>query len=508
MNSTTTKIDIYDLYKPLRNHVRTLNLQELLELIHRVQRDQEGSFEIKLRDNLGKITEIYIWELCILAREALLNASLSVVKKQLGVRDLLKLINYIRGISDGISQKSIHSDTDAMRALHPLIHQQGRWQYAGDWDRFYRTFRIYNSDDIHSLLYKKLGVRLKTIYALTFAIAGSARQNPKIVSTNDYSFMGISAEERDAYFAMVGDSLENLSESIKNFARHNESWAFTWNPLEEKPLIQLSPHRPHEYLCPLPELLLRRATDSLFFDLAKGEESYSNPYGMAFQSYVGGVLRAQFKGPAHSVREEQEYWVKKDKKHGVDWIVSDATGHIMLECKTRRIRVDAKSIVDGDPLTKAIKNLAEVVVQHYKNIHDALEGKTTHWMPDGKTVYPVIVTLDDWHLFAPHVLEMLQDEVNKQLGQIKLAELLESLPFTVTSIAQFEQAGQAIAQIGIDRFCSSRVKLTNRHFELSKHASQAFPDIEVQYQRLFAGSDQEMFGHLAHLMDLPLSDQR
>lgn len=503
MTSVITEIDIYDLYKPLRNHIRTLDLQALLELIHGVQHGHENSVEIKLRDRFGNtIVEMYRWELHLLAREALLHSSLRVGQKQPNVQDLLKLFNHVRRISNGVSQKTIHSGTDAMRALHPLIHQQARWQHARDWDRFHRIFRIYSSDDIHNLLYKKLGVRLTTIYTLTFAIAGSAQQNPKIVSTNDYSFMDISAEERDAYFAMVGSSRANLSESIKNSARYNQSWAFTWNPLEATPLIQLRPHRPHEYLCPLPEFLLRRATDSLFFDLAKGEESYSNPYGMAFQSYVGDVLRAQFKGPAHSVREEQEYWVKKDKKHGVDWIVSDATGHIMLECKTRRIRVDAKSIVDGDPLIKAIGDLAEVVVQHYKNIHDALEGKT-HWKSGGKPVYPVVVTLDDWYLFAPHVLEMLQSEVNKQLGKIKLAELLESLPFIVTSIAEFEQAGQAIAQIGIDRFCSSRVKLTNRHFGLRMHASQAFPDIEVQYQRLFAGSDQEMFGHLAHLVDLP-----
>ena len=503
MTKAITEIDIYELYKPLRNHVRTLDLQAFLELIHGVQRNHENSVEIKLRDAFGNIViTIYRWELHLLAREALLHASLEAGQKQPSLQDLLKLINDVRRISEGISQKTINSGTDAMRALHPLIHQQARWQHARDWDRFHRIFRIYSSEGVHRLLYKKLGVRLTTIYTLTLAIAGSAQRNPKIASTNDYTFMGISAEERDAYFAMFGASRGNLSESIKNSARYNESWAFTWNPLEATPLIQLRPHRAHEYLCPLPEFILRRATDSLFFDLAKSEESYSNPYGMAFQSYVGDVLRAQFKDPAHSVREEQEYWVKKDKKHGVDWIVSDATGHIMLECKTRRIRADAKAIVDGAPLIKAIGDLAEVVVQHYKNIHDALEGKT-HWKPDGKLTYPIVVTLDDWYLFAPHVLKILQSQVHEQLDKIQLAGLLESLPFIVTSIAEFEQAGQAIAQIGIDRFCSSRVRLPNRHFGLRMHASQAFPDIEVEYQRLFARSAQEMFGHIAHLMNLP-----
>lgn len=503
MTRASTKIDIYDLFKPLRNRIQTFDLQALLELIHEVQRGHEDSAEIWIKDTFGKkIFEIFRWELHLLAREALLHASLGAGQKQPSVQELLKLVSDIRRISEGVSLKTIHSGTDAMRALHPLIHQQVRWQHARNWDRFHRIFRIYSNDDIHRLLHKKLGVRLTTIYTLTFAIAGHAQRNPKIVSTTDYSFMDISTEERDAYFAMVGASRANLSESIKKSARYNESWAFTWNPLEATPLIQLRPDRAHEYLCPLPELLLRRATDSLFFDLANSEESYSNPYGMAFQSYVGDVLRAQFKRAAHSVREEQEYWVKKDKKHGVDWIVSDATGHIMLECKTRRIRVDAKAIVNGDPLIKAIEELAAVVVQHYKNIHDALEGRT-HWKSDGKPVYPIVVTLDDWYLFAPHVVEMLESQVHEQLGKIKLTGLLESLPFIVTSIAEFEQAGQAIAQIGIDRFCSSRIKLSNRHFGLHMHALQGFPGIKIEYQRLFATSGQEMFGHLEHLMRLP-----
>jgi len=47
-----------------------------------------------------------------------------------------------------------------------------------------------------------------------------------------------------------------------------------------------------------------------------------------------------------------------------------ARGLVALACAT------------GDPLIKAIEDLAEVVVQHYKNIHAAIEGRT-HWHSDG-----------------------------------------------------------------------------------------------------------------------------
>ena len=503
MTSAIVKIDIYSLCKPLRNRIGKLNLQALLELIHEVLRGQDNSVEIKLQ-GIGGSTPVVVfrWELHLLAREALLQASLGGDRKQPCLQDLIKLINDIRCISDGISQKTINSGTSALRALHPLIHQQARWQHTRDWDRFYRAFRIYNQNDIRELLFKALRVRLTTIFALTLAIAGSAQRSPRILSTNDYTFMDISAEERDAYFVMVGCSHEDLLNLIKKSAKYDESWAYTWNPLEATPLIQLRPNRPCEYLCPFPEFLLRRVTDGLFFDLIKHEKSFSNPYGKAFQRYVGDVLRAQFKEPAFRVLEEREYWVGQNKKHGVDWIVSDTTGHLMFECKTRRIPVGVKAVVDGDQLAKAIEGLAEAVVQHYKNVDDALKGNT-QWMPDNKPVYVFVVTLDDWYLSAPHVVEMLQNQVREQLENDELTPLLESLPFIVTSIAEFEQMGQAIAQIGINRFCSGYVLRPARHFWPGIQISQDFPDIKVKYQRLFTSGGMEMFGHLAHLMNLP-----
>ncbi|MET3135638.1 hypothetical protein AAKU55_005952, partial [Oxalobacteraceae bacterium GrIS 1.11] len=472
-------IDIYDLYKPLRNDLRQLDMHGLLTLLWNVTKDPLGGSVFKLQNAFGNAFEIYLWEVHLLAREAVLQAGFDKGLKQAENKDLLKLVNHLRRIAENTSMRTIHSSESAARALHPLIHQQARWQNTREWDRFHRAFRIYGRDDVRPLLETVVGMRLSTIYSLTFAIAGAAARSPRILSNSDYSFMGISEQERDAYFRMVGASLSSIRERIEQRQRYDESWPFTWNPLEGTPLIKLWDDRPDHYFCPFPQLLLRRATDSLFFDLGKSEEKFVNPYGIAFQVYVGDVLRAQFKAPIHQVLEEQTYRVKRNLKHGVDWIVSDPSGHIMFECKTRRLKVDAKAVVDGNVLTDAIEELATIVVQHYKNLHDALQG-VTHWKPDGKPVYPIIVTLEDWTLFAPHVINQLHILVHERLSILGFGALLDSCPFIVTSIAEFEQAGQAIAQIGIDKFCGNRAASGNRHFGLSAHAPYAFPDIDIK----------------------------
>lgn len=497
----TSNIDIHDLYKPLRNHIRKLNLKSLLNLIWASTNNLLGEAVVRLRDTSGGTTEIYLWELHILAREAVLHASPNEGRSKLNVQDLLVLVSHIRRIIEGTSERAIFSSDAAGQSLHPLINQQARWQRTRDWDRLYRAFKIYNRDEVRPLLEDVVGVRLSTIITLAFAVTGMAQRTPVVDASVSYSFMGIENAERDAFFAMIGAPLLSVRSAISERQRYNRSWAYTWNPLEVSPLIQLQSDRPHLYLCTEPQLVLRRATEGLFFDLGKSK-GFANPYGDAFQAYVGDVLRSQFTGPFLRVVEEREYWVNNDRKDGIDWAVSDPSGHVMIECKARRPKVDSKSVTQGDELTEAIDSLAKMIVQHYKNVRDALEG-LSQWKPDGKPVYPIIVTYEDWYLFAPHVIENLDSVVRQKLIEHKLESMLDTAPFIVTSIAEFEEAGQAVAQIGIEKFFASRTSSGNRHFGLGMHAPHAFPDIPVKYERLFENSAQEMLATVAHLMELP-----
>jgi hypothetical protein len=499
--SATVSVDIHELYKPFRNKIRKLNLKSLLNLIWASSSTLLGEAVVRLKDTSGGTTEIYLWELHILAREAVLHAPPNEGRNKLNAKDLLALVSHIRRIIEGTSERTIFSTDAAVQSLHPLINQQARWQRPRDWDRLYRAFNIYSRDNIRPLLEEVVRVRLSTIITLAFAVTATAQRTPVVDASVSYSFMGIEDAERDAFFAMIGAPLLSVRSAISNRQRYNRSWAYTWNPLEGSPLIQLQSDQPHLYVCTEPQLVLRRATEGLFFDLSKSK-GFANPYGNAFQAYVGDVLRSQFTGPFLRVVEEREYWVNNNRKDGIDWAVSDPSGHLMIECKARRPKVDSKSVMQGGELTESIDSLAKMVVQHYKNVRDALAGLSP-WKPDGKPVYPIIVTYEDWYLFTPHVIEDLDNVVRKKLAEHKLESMLDTAPFIVTPIAEFEQAGQAVAQIGIDRFFASRTSFGNRHFGLGMHAPHAFPDIPVKYKRLFEHSAQEMLATLAHLMELP-----
>ncbi|MFM0694706.1 hypothetical protein PQQ64_20795 [Paraburkholderia graminis] len=194
--------------------------------------------------------------------------------------------------------------------------------------------------------------------------------------------------------------------------------------------------------------------------------------------------------------------VRKQQKHGVDWIVSDATGHMMLECKTRRMKLNAKILPESEDLQESLEDLADAVAQHYRNIRDAKQG-LSNWVPDELPIYPVIMTYEDWRIFSPHVVHRLHHLVDDRLKRLDLSDLVQVAPFVVSSIADFEAAGQAISRIGIAKFFSVRVQTPYRHFSLKDVAAQSFPEIRIMYKRLFPKSDEETFGHLSHLFPLP-----
>jgi hypothetical protein len=185
-------MNIYDLYKPLRNDLNKLELSSLLHLIWWVQRGSTQSETVDVRNHLTRrvIASIYKWELQILAREALAQSTIDTKQKRADTNDLFKLVTHVRRITTDISQRTVDSGEGAFRALHPLIHQQARWQHTQDWDRFFRAYRIYNDENVRPILEQTVGIRLTSIFTMALAIAGSSARSDEVRSDVDYTGPG------------------------------------------------------------------------------------------------------------------------------------------------------------------------------------------------------------------------------------------------------------------------------------------------------------------------------
>ena len=228
-------------------------------------------------------------------------------------------------------------------------------------------------------------------------------------------------------------------------------------------------------LCPIPRHLLRRASAGIFFDLVKAA-NFDNPFGNSFQTYVGEVAKIFCKPPIFSILAEDTYHVGKRKKHGVDWVLSDATGHIFIESKTKRLTVNAKTLSDTVALDKDLAVMADAISQHYKNIRDALDGKT-RWKPDALPIFPIILTLEDWFIFSPQVDQMLMKHLARKLAEANIPnQILDEMPYTIASVHEFELGIQVVAQLGIFQVMNKKTSGDQRRWSFQPFLSSEFKE--------------------------------
>ncbi|MCP3724704.1 hypothetical protein M3I53_16485 [Paraburkholderia sp. CNPSo 3272] len=138
-------------------------LQTALASIWSYQRLAAASGQIKLPVSInGSIAEFHIWELHTLCREVLLNASGS--ENTLSTSSgMIRMIDHIRRISQGISERTVNSGDDALNALHTLGHQQVRWQYSRDEARLFRAYHIYSDHELAPIFRQATGISVRDI---------------------------------------------------------------------------------------------------------------------------------------------------------------------------------------------------------------------------------------------------------------------------------------------------------------------------------------------------------
>ena len=254
--------------------------------------------------------------------------------------------------------------------------------------------------------------------------------------------------------------------------------------MEATPLVALDPAFPERVVCPIPRFLLRRAFGGLFYDLVKAAD-FDNSFGRAFQNYVGEVLEKTCKPPRFALQAVQPYVVGGETFHGTDWILSDDTG-IFLEAKTKRLTVNARVSSDLAALSKDLKVLAEAVAQNYRNIDDAVSGKTA-WVNDGRPIYPLILTLEDWYIFSPRVKQVLDDQIMVEITALGIdPNVLITMPWQMGSAHELEIASQVISQVGVKAVLGAK-----------SHEQQGWsllPALQERFPQEFAKVDYRLFG--------------
>ncbi len=471
----------FDRYKPFRNFIRQFPVEQSLVVVWNYL--QHVNYDLKLpnelipRDNRGRPIDlknlILPWELEILARELVLHAGHAGTRCLTVWNEMARAINCIKELSEVMDP--VEADGyDIMREMHRIAHRQFPWQSLPSSSNLTRYYKIYGGPELSPLVEREFQMTPLQLMHIAFGVSSRFLSHQGLLRTQSYEVIGITDQIRDAFIGRVSAPLSRLRVETAATQVYGRDWAYTYNPQRSRPLIAFDPAQPDRLLCPLPKFLHDRFTEGLFFDIVN-QGGVENAYGSAYQRYVGEVLTAACPVERFKVIAEQPYRVGKNRKDGVDWILEDNSATLFIECKTKRMTHDAKFAAEPSGLLRDLKIMALYIAKHYANIVDAVDGKTT-WQPTGRPLYALICTLEDWWLFNPTIIEKLDEAVRAEMTERNLdLDLLETIPYSIASIAEMEHGFQAIARVGVEAFFTTKNESGQKNSAMGPFLNVKFP---------------------------------
>ncbi len=453
----------YDLYKPFRNYVRRCDLTSSLVDLWVYFRHLVDDAPLPPEYAVGATGlwhsslkgHVFPWDLDTVTREVLLNAGVGGDQSLKRWGNLAVALNHVHRLEDEAFKLSSDPQDAVMIDLHRAAHRQFPWQQRIGINPMMRVFKVFGTPAMEAVVLGELGMTTRQYMRLGAALSGGVIRSPAVLTSNDYSVLKVPKKAVSAFLSRISISKEVLRMKLIGLQSYGRDWLYTWNPLEGTPLVGVDFAFPDRTLCPVPRYLLRRVSFGIYYDLVRAP-GFDNAFGDAFQAYVGDILKATCDPARFQIRAERQYYVGGDKKHGVDWLLSDETAHLFIECKTKRLTLGSRTLSEPSALEKDVSVLAESVVQNYRNIQDALDGMTD-WIADQRAVFSIILLMEDWFIISPKVSEMLNAFIERLLVATGLpTDLPQRIPYVIASANDFEIVCQVLAQTGIARVMSAR----------------------------------------------------
>jgi hypothetical protein len=471
----------HDEYKPFRNLVRRMDIANSLVDVWCYFLHIEDNKPLPQEFAVGKPFgtqikgRVWPWELGTLAREIVLSAGKGGDRGLRSWKTFADSVDHIKRL-DEVAYGASGTELEIFTELHRIAHLQFPWQMKVGINSLMRAIKVFGRSTMDTIVQRELGMSMRQFFLLGMAVAGYFKRQPILSTTQQYDeALGISHDASRAFFERITSTIADLRTETAKQQSYDSDWRYTWNPLEATPLVRFDPAQPDRIVCPIPDYLLRRTSAGVFYDLVKSSD-FDNPYGDSFQAYVGEVLQEVCKPPRFTVMAEEPYQVGSNKFHGVDWLLSDETGHLFVEAKTKRLTLNARIRTDDIALDKDLVTMASAIVQHYQNILRACDGKTK-WIPTGLPIYPIILTLEDWLIFSPRVSENLNQHVKRLLADHGISEkVLTDMPFTVSSAQEFETAVQVIAKVGVDPVMTQKTAVERWNWSLMPFLTENFKE--------------------------------
>lgn len=454
----------FETYRPFRNKLAKFNVIDSLYLIWGYSRNytfdkefpndiekpfafnpnEPDKFKRKFRGGL------FDHELEFLQKEFILNCD--IAKTNYSIREqkhFIKTINYLRDNIENTLSKLYTKPENIFLEFNRNAHRQFKWQKSYDRETIFRYYQIYSDPVLSEIIHTRFNLTTQQLFLIGFIFFTWTANNFRTPLPMKSEVKALTNQMFEIFLSHFAITVDEAKKELKAFQQINENLFYTYNPIIAKPILIYKSGA----ICPIPLFIYWQITSGIYYFIYS-EKNFDNAFGTSFQNYVGEVLKKSCDNPKMTIFPEEKYC--KPEKATADWIITDDTSILFIECKTKRMRLDSKSELEvKDNLEKDLKKMADFIGQLYKTYLDYSKNlyPTIKYDPT-KDFYPLVLTLEDWHVNINHILiEKLKEFVIDYLTKNNIdLTLLEKFPYHIRCASEFEKHIQLINNLGIKEY--------------------------------------------------------
>ncbi len=486
--------DVYTAHKPLRNYLRKTELLNGLGAIRwYVNRVQLKNPQAPLTDmevdprvlEMG-LRVIPPWQLGVLARELIINSEPYGLTNDLRrKRDFAAAMNKLKAIDEYISKEYVNQDNIHQLVSKVMSHAQFPWQEnRPNHQTMTRYYYLYQHELVRPIFEDFFSVTVEQHFVLSMVAWNNYTEHLGMFYPPNLHFpaAGIDIKVYDNYIRNYALPLKELKEHLKGDERvFNENFLTYYDSLKKYPLVLYEDGEKPMHVCPVPTYFFWRTTDGIYYELFN-KRSFDQAIGESFKTYIGEVIGQQDYRTTVTILDADSEIAKSLPKP--DWIIISGSSAAFIECKTKRMTINAKTEVDplAEATSEQLGKLAEGIIQCYKAIADA-QNRSYTWLKKAKRFFPVVVTLESWYVLGD-TAKRLDAQVKKkaQIENID-SEILEKHPYLALSSLELENLAVVLRKHSVEEVIEPYFRDEFEGWQFDTYLAKRFKR-EVQYSKL------------------------
>lgn len=368
---------------------------------------------------------IYPWEL-----ETLVNELLTTPKGQYRVFDcrdwnaIGSLINQLRSVENAEYGARLN-EVNILVELGRIGARQFPWQrgYVGI-PSLYRNAYIYGQGECAAYLQQAADLTSSDMTLVGFSLLAVFYPEPAIRPATDMALLhdwGISPDT-------LGRTLDRIARPIADLRRvasllRDVELMTAYKPsiLRQYPCLQVG-HRGRVLVAPLPDLIMDRVTNGLFYDVIGGGGPVREEIGRRFEEYSLALLREMLNA---QFEPEATYRTRLGPIATPDVLMCGEGGAVQLaiECKASRMSVTAR-FGDAPEEDRGYEEIAKGVMQLWRFFaHCRQQIAPNRMAPDAQGM---ILTMDEWFAarstVIPQIMARAHELADASAHEISVAD--------------------------------------------------------------------------------------